>query len=152
MTRLSYQQRIALKGQEGTIAHFTNLLRDIKKATSVNSAETIESAIEFWTSYGCSKPASDPTVCFMQRSQFYCPSRQEILRAYFILFLPQHTDLFFSGVVLNTESDSLWRTPFHTHTNGWITMNGVFPESWWTKVCCIDLCVLPRPVLLSDIG
>ena len=75
VTRLAYQQRIALKGQEGTIAHFTNLLRDIKKATSVNSAETIESAIEFWTSYGCSKPASDPSVCFMQRSQFYCPSR-----------------------------------------------------------------------------
>ena len=71
----TYQQRIALKGQEGTIAHFTNLLREIKNETSVNSAETIENAIEFWTSYGSSRPQNGSTFCFYQRSQFYCPSR-----------------------------------------------------------------------------
>ena len=41
------------------------------------------------------------------------------------------------GDVWNTESDTLWRTPFHAHTTGWITINMVSPESPWTKVCRI---------------
>ena len=49
------------------------------------------------------------------------------------------TDLIIIGDVWNTESDTLWRTPFHAHTTGWITMNMVSPESPWTKVCRICL-------------
>ena len=33
----------------------------------------------------------------------------------------------------------VWQTPFHAHTNGWITINIVSPESPWTKVCRIWL-------------
>ena len=42
----TYQQRIALKGSESTIADFTNLLRDVKDLFSINSAEVITNAIK----------------------------------------------------------------------------------------------------------
>ena len=37
----TYQQRIALKGTESTISHFTNLLRGLKDLFGINSAEVI---------------------------------------------------------------------------------------------------------------
>ena len=48
----TYQQRIALKGSESTIADFTNLLRDVKDLFSINSAEVITNAIKHWRENG----------------------------------------------------------------------------------------------------
>ena len=75
----TYQQRIALKGQEGTIAHFTNLLREVKGLTSVTSAETLEKAIAHWKSNSHAYPVSIPnqTSNFTYRgfNSFHVPSR-----------------------------------------------------------------------------
>ena len=39
----------------------------------------------------------------------------------------------------NSTVDTLQRSFFHAHANEWIIMQGVFPESWCVKVCCIYL-------------
>ena len=48
----TYQQRIALKGTESTITHFTNLLRETKDLFSINSADVITNAIQHWRENG----------------------------------------------------------------------------------------------------
>ena len=48
----TYQQRIALKGSESTIADFTNLLREVKDLFGINSAEVITNAIKHWREHG----------------------------------------------------------------------------------------------------
>ena len=39
----------------------------------------------------------------------------------------------------NSTVDTLQRSFFHARANEWIIMQGVFPESWCVKVCCIYL-------------
>ena len=48
----TYQQRIALKGTESTISHFTNLLRGLKDLFGINSAEVITNSIQHWRENG----------------------------------------------------------------------------------------------------
>ena len=61
-----------------------------------------------------------------------------IMQGVFCPILPHQTTIII-GDFWKTESDTLWRTPFHAHTTGWITMNMILPESPWTKVCRICL-------------
>ena len=57
----TYQQRIALKGTESTIGHFTNLLRELKDLFGINSAEVILNAIQHWRENGY-KTLSDKSL------------------------------------------------------------------------------------------
>ena len=52
MIMATYQQRIALKGTDSTIAHFTTLLRDVKDLFHINSAEVITNSVQHWRENG----------------------------------------------------------------------------------------------------
>eukprot|EP00095_Tigriopus_kingsejongensis_P003101 maker-scaffold428_size174301-snap-gene-0.19 protein:Tk03101 transcript:maker-scaffold428_size174301-snap-gene-0.19-mRNA-1 annotation:"dual specificity protein phosphatase 3" len=48
MSASVHQQRIALRGSDGSIDFFTDLLRKVKLCTGLNSAEVVKEAIKHW--------------------------------------------------------------------------------------------------------
>ena len=83
---VTIQQRISLKGSETTIAHFTNLLREVKDLFGSNSAEVITNAIQHWRENGY-KAIADKTLSLNLVIKYFSESNQYNTRIFHLQLL-----------------------------------------------------------------
>ena len=97
---VTIQQRISLKGSETTIAHFTNLLREVKDLFGSNSAEVITNAIQHWRENGY-KAIADKTLSLNLVTKYFSESNQYNTRIFHLQLLTS-TDIM-SRITLDVE-------------------------------------------------
>ena len=117
----TYQQRIALKGSESTIADFTNLLREVKDLFSINSAEVITNAIKHWRENGY-KTLHDKSLSLNLVTKYFSESCLYNTRIF-------HLQLLTSAEIMSSIQTDVDRLKRDSTLKSAIEMYGIGPYS-----------------------